>query len=161
MLRDGSRQKKGPLRSILVPYGYTGERFFCTFLGGPQRYFLKKRYICPPWDVMCTYHPDASRTHRTHEGHPPKTTGSYLQKYPQYCYSEVCRYCGSAAHAHGPARHASSMSMGSSSSSSSPSSSSPSSSSSSSSLSSGAWPPNSSMQLRVGTGVKTKLECAN
>ena len=54
---------------------------------------------------MCTYHPDASRTqctHRTHEGHPPKIAESYLQKYPQYCYSEVCRYCGSAAHAHAP-----------------------------------------------------------
>ena len=51
---------------------------------------------------MCTYHSDASRTqctHRTHEGHPPKTADSYFQKYPQYCYSEVCRYCGPAAHA--------------------------------------------------------------
>jgi len=49
---------------------------------------------------MCTYHPDASRiqcTHFTHEGHPPKTADSYLQKYPQYCYSEVCRYCGSGS----------------------------------------------------------------
>jgi len=108
--------------SISAPY---------TSRGAPSGIFSHKDIYAPLWDAMCTYHPDASRkqcTHRTHEEHPPKTADSYLQKYPQYCYSEVCRryHCGSAAHAHAPARHA--WSMGSSSSSSPFSSSPPSSS---------------------------------
>ena len=115
--------------------------------GAPSGIFSENTYMPP---LKCDVHVSPRRkphtVHAPHtQGHPPKTAGSYLQKYPQYCYSEVCRYCGSAAHAHAPARHASS--MGSSSSSSPSSSSPPSSSFSSSLLSSGAaWPPNSSMQ---------------
>jgi len=92
VLWDGSRQRK---RAPPVNFGslWLYRRAFLprTFLGGPPAVFSHKKDIYASlWDAMCTYHPDASRTkctHRTHEGHPPKTADSYLQKYPQYCYS--------------------------------------------------------------------------
>jgi len=72
-----------PWGEEIVPQQYRRAILPRTVLGGPPAVFSQKQIYKPPRDVMCTYHPDASRTqctHRTHEGHPPKTAGSYLQK---------------------------------------------------------------------------------
>ena len=81
--------------------------------------FSHKKDIYAPSGTLCARITPMQAAHSAHTAHTrdirQKTEDSYLQKYPQYCYSEVCRYCGSAAHAHAPARHA--LSMGASSSS--------------------------------------------
>jgi len=66
----GAGEKNGPLRSILVPYGYTGERFCPVhFQGGPQWYFLIKKTYMTPSGTLCARITPMQAVHSAHTAH--------------------------------------------------------------------------------------------